>query len=95
MTNVTPRSLIHHELIGLEVEIISSNDPTHKGVIGRILDETRNTLLIETRSRRGVRIPKDISTFLFKIPDGRKVLVEGHIIVGRSEDRLKMRERLW
>lgn len=95
MTEITPKNLIHHEFIGLEVEISSSKDPTQKNVTGRVVDETRNTILVEKWSGGRVRIPKAISTFTFKLPDGRKVLVDGNVIIGRPEDRLKMRERLW
>ena len=95
MTEITPRNLVHHELIGLDVEISSSKDPTQKNVVGRIVDETRNTILVEKHSGKRVRIPKAISVFAFKLPDGRRVLVDGNIIIGRPEDRLKMRERLW
>ncbi|MEM2123468.1 MAG: ribonuclease P protein component 1 [Candidatus Bathyarchaeia archaeon] len=95
MTEINPKNLIHHELIGLEVEISSSKDPTHENVKGYIIDETRNTLLIEKQSGRRSRIPKATSTFTFKLPDGRKVLVNGKSILGRPEERLKRRDRSW
>ncbi|MGC8849403.1 MAG: ribonuclease P protein component 1 [Candidatus Bathyarchaeia archaeon] len=95
MTEISPGNLINHELIGLEVEISSAKDPTHENVVGRVVDETRNTILVEKPSGRRARIPKATSTFAFKLPDGRKVLVDGKVIVGRPEERLKKRGRSW
>ena len=91
---IIPRNLIHYELIGLETEFLSSNDQTKEAIRGRILDETRNTFLIETKSKNRIRIPKK-TTFKFNIPNETKIQVEGEMIIGTPEDRLKMREKLW
>jgi ribonuclease P protein subunit POP4 len=95
VTEINPRNLVHHELIGLEVEVSSSKDPSHKKVKGQIIDETRNMILIEKDSGRRAMIPKAPSTFTLKLPDGRRILVEGKLIIGRPEERLKRRERSW
>jgi ribonuclease P protein subunit POP4 len=52
-------------------------------------------ILIEKDSGRRAMIPKAPSTFTFKLPDGRRILVEGRLIIGRPEERLKRRERSW
>ena len=97
MTTLNPKSLVHHELIGLNMRVISTRDNTFKGVEGLIIDETRNTFQIypSSRSRKKIIIPKNITTFSFQIPKGEEVIVNGQILVGKPQDRLKMRKRLW
>ena len=91
---VTP-DIIREELIGLEAEVVASRHPGYVGVRGRVVDETRNMLVIEHGGRRKM-VPKAVCTFHFTFPDGTVVEVEGHLLVGRPEDRLKKRlKRLW
>ena len=40
-------NLRKHELIGLEVEVLHATDPSQAHVRGRVVDETRNTLVLE------------------------------------------------
>ncbi|MCX8204071.1 MAG: ribonuclease P protein component 1 [Candidatus Nezhaarchaeota archaeon] len=88
--DVSPRNLVHHELIGLEVKVVSSSHSGYVGMAGRVLDETMNMLYIETP--RGIRaVPKETSTFLFTLPTGEHVEVEGWAIRARPEDRIKRR----
>ncbi|KYH36147.1 MAG: ribonuclease P [Candidatus Hecatellales archaeon B24] len=85
---LTPRNLARHELIGLEVKVAGSSHKGYVGISGRIVDETRNMLVILSDGRFK-RVPKKVSTFHFKLPDGRCVEVEGWRILGRPEDRVK------
>ncbi len=94
MTPITPRNILRHELIGLEVEVVDDSNPYNIGVSGRVVDETRNTLLIDDGVRER-RIAKGYATFRFKLPDGTLVEVEGSKLVGRPEDRVKRRVRGW
>ncbi|MEX2707258.1 MAG: ribonuclease P protein component 1 [Candidatus Freyarchaeota archaeon] len=82
----TRENIIYHELIGLPVRVIKS---THKGYLisGTVIDETKNMLIIESDGVK--KIPKSVSVFEFKLPDGDIVEVEGKKIVGRPEDRTK------
>ncbi|MFQ6013153.1 MAG: ribonuclease P protein component 1 [Thermoplasmata archaeon] len=80
------KDLVKHELIGLEVEVVDATDPNQRGMQGRVVDETRNTLLLEVAERE-VRIPKAGATFRFAVGDG--VIVPGDRLRYRAEDRLK------
>ncbi len=80
--------MLKHEWIGLTVEIVDSLDPTLKGRQGRVIDETKNTLVIEEGTRR-IRIPKAVVTLKFILPGGKEVLVDGRKIVMRPEERVK------
>ena len=69
------------ELIGLLVEV---RDLSLKG---RVVDETRNTFLVETPS--GVkRVPKPGRRFLFRVGT-REIEIDGNEIMFRPEDRTK------
>ena len=93
---ITPENLVRHELIGLPVEVASGTNPTLVGISGRVVDETRNTLLIETRS--GVRcVPKSCNCFLFTLSQGLKVKAVGSVLVSQPENRInkKIRRSRW
>ncbi len=79
------------------MRVVSTKDNTLRGVKGKIIDETRNTFQIEinSRSRKKIIIPKNITAFSFQIPGGNEVFINGPILVGKPQDRLKMRQRIW
>ena len=76
-----------HELIGLEVTVESPH-PGWNGLSGRVVDETKHTLLVETPAGSEVVVPKPGQTFLFRVGDERFV-VPGSDIAFRPEDRTK------
>ena len=82
------RHFLRGEFIGLSVTAESKGLDTPK--IGVVVDETRNTLLLETRTGQ-VTVPKKGSTLLFRLDDGRAFEVPGGVIAGRPEDRVKKR----
>jgi ribonuclease P protein subunit POP4 len=85
---ITPQNILKHELIGLSVEIVKSCNQNLVGIKGRVVDETRNTLLIEKYDGKEIRVPKDIAVFRFELNDVH-VDVIGTLLIGRPEDRLK------
>lgn len=91
---ITAKNLIKHELIGLFVEVNKSTNKTQEKVKGMIVDETKSMLKIETKV--GIkRIPKKTSEFIFIIPNGKKVKVDGKRIFARPEDRVKLKVKKW
>jgi len=91
---ITPKNLIKHELIGLEVEVADSTNKFQVGVKGLVVDETKNTLIIE--AEKGMKkIQKKGSTFIFKISNEKKVKVNGNKIAVRPEERLKLKVKKW
>ncbi|ELY57555.1 ribonuclease P protein component 1 [Natronolimnohabitans innermongolicus] len=69
---LTPETLPRHELNGLPVRIVESDDDSRVGLEGRVVIETTNTLSIEIRENgdsRVVMVPKSGSTFEFAITD--------------------------
>lgn len=58
------RNIVINELIGLKARVVNSLDKNQKGVSGTVVDETKNTLVLETRSGKR-SIIKKVSTFIF------------------------------
>ncbi len=84
---ITPTNLIWHELIGLQVEVVENKNKRIVGLSGKIIDETKNTITINTKKGEKKIIKKD-SKFKITI-DKKKVFVDGSLIVGRPEKRTK------
>jgi len=89
---ISPQNVLRHELIGLDVLVARASNPGHVGVSGRIIDETRNTLVILT-GRGEKRIPKRFSVFRLRLPDGTTVDVDGSSLETQPERRISMRIR--
>jgi ribonuclease P protein subunit POP4 len=85
---LTPKNLVRHELCGLTVVVKNSTEPTQKGLRGRVVDETYNTLKIETKKGEKTVI-KNNCMFVFTLPDKTRVQVDGKLLVSRPEDRIK------
>jgi len=66
---ITPENLVRHEPSGLPIEVVEGRNPSQVGISGRVVDETRNTLLIDTRSG-DKRVPKSTNSFLFTLSQG-------------------------
>jgi len=86
---ITPRNIFRHELIGLKVKVAESSHKGFKGLKGKVIDETKNTLKIELEDGKEIIVPKNVTIFHFKLPDGQIVEIDGRIIVGRPEERIK------
>jgi ribonuclease P protein subunit POP4 len=94
LTEITPHNILRHELIGLNVRVSRSRDPSVEGVRGTVVDETKNMIAIANKDRK-LLIPKHTSTFRFKLADRTVVEVDGARLVARPENRLKIRVRRW
>ncbi len=94
MTRITPHNILRHEFIGLNVKVARANNSNLRGLRGRVIDETRNMLVLAHDGRK-LFIPKDVATFRFKLPDDILVDVDGSRLVARPENRLKTKVRRW
>jgi ribonuclease P protein subunit POP4 len=91
---VTP-DVIRYEFIGTQAEVSKSTHSGYVGISGKIMDETRNTLTILHDGKRKI-VVKDSAVFHFKFSDGTIVEIDGKILVGRPENRLKKHvRRMW
>lgn len=96
---ITPANLVRHELIGLKVRLAGSKNPTLKSLSGKVVDESYKMLKIESAKRGEKAKEKSIaklnSIFIFTIPNGVKVEVDGKLLIGRPEDRIKKKLEKW
>lgn len=91
---ITP-NIIKHEFIGTFGTITKSNHSDYLGLTGKVVSETKNTISF-LHNNKIKKIIKNSSTFSFKFQDGTITEIEGHLLVGRPEDRLKKKiKRLW
>jgi ribonuclease P protein subunit POP4 len=90
---ITPKNLIRHELIGLDVEIEKSSNKFHVGLKGLVVDETKNLITIKT-SKGLKKIQKMKTDFVFNLGD-KRVRVDGSKIIARPEDRIKLKVKKW
>jgi ribonuclease P protein subunit POP4 len=92
---INPKNIVRHELCGLEVKVFKSTNPSQKNISGKVVDETYNTLKIETKDGKEKTLIKKNCIFIFKLPNKTKVMVDGKILVGRPEDRIKKKFEMW
>ena len=91
---VTP-DIIRYEFIGTEGKIAKSQHSGYVGIHGEVIDETKNTLTILHKGK-AKSVIKNAAVFNFKFSDGTTVEIDGKLLVGRPEDRLKKTvKRLW
>jgi len=74
-----------YELIGEEVEVVSSTNPSNLGMIGKIVDETKFTLKIKISKQIKTVFKRNI---VFRLKKNHLVL-DGKDLVKRPEERLK------
>ena len=79
--------IVKDELIGRNVTIKKCTDPNWINTSGKIIDETKNTFVIEIGDQKK-RIGKNTATFEFEY-DRKKTIVEGKRLLYRPEDRIK------
>jgi ribonuclease P protein subunit POP4 len=87
---VTKQNLLAHEWIGLHVTVDDCPDPGLRTVSGPVRDETKNTLLIESRGTR-LMVPKLHTRLTASLPNGERLQVDGGLLRFRPEDRIKKR----
>lgn len=86
------KDISRSELIGLSIEITESENESLIGLRGKIIDETKNILTLETK--KGIKkIIK--SQIKFKMEaNNKKIEVNGKLITNRPEDRLKRTRKI-
>jgi len=87
---ITPENIFGHELIGLETRVSRSSDTSRENLKGIVVDETKNTLVIESKGIEKI-VPKNEAEFEFKLGK-EKVKVDGKKILYKPEQRVKV---LW
>ena len=83
---MTVDNITSHELIGMHTEIANSPNQQIIGLNGRIINETKSMITINTT--KGVKtIPKSNNDWKFTV-DSKEVIVNGSKIAKRPFDRI-------
>ena len=87
--------IVRDEFIGTEGRVAESRHAEYVGISGQVVDETKNTFTI-IQTGKPKNVIKEAAVFRFKFSDGTIVEIDGKLLVGRPEDRLKKNiKRLW
>jgi ribonuclease P protein subunit POP4 len=81
------KNALKEELIGRDIIIIHSKNPTLKGIEGKIVDETQKTLKILCGKKTITTFKKDLIFEAKK--DDKTSIIEGKNIQKRPEERIK------
>lgn len=79
--------LVKDELIGRNVRVVQCTDPTFVNKYGIIIDETKNTFLLEIDDKQ-IRIAKNSAVFEFEY-NQKEITIKGSRLLYRPEDRTK------
>ena len=83
---ITPENLFMHELIGLEATIMKSNNAQIIGISGKVVDETKSMLFLNTIN--GIKkLPKENTEWKFSF-DKNESIVNGNLLTKRPQERL-------
>ena len=79
-----------HELIGLNAEVVKASNQNYIGVIGKIIDETKNTFIFATNGKQKIIPKKNIHIKI--ILNEKETILNGNMLTIRPHDRTK---KLW
>ncbi|MDO8625180.1 MAG: ribonuclease P protein subunit [Candidatus Diapherotrites archaeon] len=85
---ITAQDIGAQEWMGLSAKVTESTDPSRVGVLGRVVGETKNTLVLETKTGEIV-LPKPEVTMEFEVV-GKKLRLDMKNWCFRPEDRIKV-----
>ena len=83
---ITQENLLIHELVGLEATVMKSNNEQITGISGKVVDETKSMLYLNTIN--GIKkIPKENTEWKFFF-DKTESMVNGNLLTKRPQERL-------
>lgn len=86
------QEILQDEFIGLDAKVTQFTNPRSVGLVGTIVDETRNTFTIRKGKKNRI-IAKNQAVLEITLRNSTVVEIDGKYLVGRPEDRLKRRTR--
>ena len=83
---IDQENILIHELIGLEATVVKSNNEQIIGISGKVMDETKSMLSLNTIN--GIKkIPKENIEWKFSF-DKNECIVNGNLLTKRPQERL-------
>lgn len=83
----SPENILYHELIGLKIKICQCSQSDLINVVGQIIFETKNMVIIKT-SNRIKKIAKNIIHKCIIYLQTHACFITGNQLNGRPEDRI-------
>jgi ribonuclease P protein subunit POP4 len=90
---IKPENLLKHELIGLKIEVLESSDKSQIGLSGQVINETQNTLTLQTVQGEKT-VPKKGSVFKVFL-EHENVKVKGEKLLKTPQERIKTMVKKW
>jgi ribonuclease P protein subunit POP4 len=81
------KDFLRHELIGLKMEVIEAKNKNLVGIKGTIIDETKYTLVVKDEGKVKTLMKDQVTLKIYAYD--HEIKVNGELLVGRPEDRLK------
>lgn len=82
-----PDNQFQMELVGKNIQVVESTNPSEIGLAGKIIDETRSTIKIEMKGKQKVLFKSNIK---FRIgTENSGLIIDGKKVAKRPEERLK------
>ena len=81
------KDFLRHELIGLKMEVIEAKNKNLVGIKGTIIDETKYTLVVKSEDSVKMLMKDQVTLKIYS--NDNEIKVNGELLVGRPEDRLK------
>ena len=87
--------ILRYEFVGTEARIVRSQHTDYAGIHGKIIAETKNTFTILHKGK-AKSVIKNLALFNLKFSDGTIFEIDGKLLMGRPEGRLKKSvKRFW
>jgi RNase P/RNase MRP subunit p29 len=84
---IVKENVLRHELIGLKAIVECSSNPSHNGICGVIIDETKGMIVLYDGIKIK-KIQKKNTCFNVQLPDCSEILIDGNDICTRSFERV-------
>ncbi len=84
---INVKDIVKHELIGLKTKIVDSKNKANIGIQGKIIDETKNTIMIQNKGEKK-RLFKNNITLDVQV-NNKIVRIDGKLLLGRPKERVK------
>jgi len=85
----TKKNILYSTFVGLPVEIVNSSQHDLVGTKGKVVDETKNLIIIEKKDGKEIKVQKVSCVFRFTLDNGETADIEGKKIAFRPHERPK------
>lgn len=79
--------VLRAELIGKTITVVESTNAKNKGMNGKIIDETKNMITLQTKNGTK-KLIKNTITIQMKY-NNKTYQINGKLLINRAEDRIK------